>query len=130
MSTPYGFTLIDDTGDELECEVPGKFEVCPRCEGHGTHLNPAIGEHAYTPEEFHESFDDDEAEEYFRRGGIYDVTCEECGGARVVMVPDLERCNTEQRSWLEQHERDEEERARWDAADRRTMRMESGDYGS
>jgi hypothetical protein len=124
----YRFTLIDDAGDELECEVPGKFEVCPRCEGHGTYLNPSIGEHAYTPEEFHESFDDEEAEEYFRRGGIYDVTCEECGGARVVMVPDLERCNTEQRSLLEQYEQEEAERARWDAEDRQTMRMESGDY--
>lgn len=68
------------------------YEVCERCEGYGTHLTPSIGQHAYTAEEFHESFDDEEAEEYFRRGGRYDVPCETCSGIRVALAPDVATC--------------------------------------
>ena len=78
-----------ENGDgERILSLPGHHEVCPRCEGRGTHLNPSIGEHAYTPKEFAESFDEDQAAEYFSRGGIYDVTCCECEGKRVVAVLD------------------------------------------
>jgi len=64
-------------------------EVCPRCEGHGTHLTPSIGNHAYTMEEFNETFwEEEDRAEYFKRGGIYDVICEECKGANVVDVMD------------------------------------------
>ena len=88
MGTEFCFILYTDNGTEVELTLPGKFEVCDRCEGHGTHLNPSIGEHAYTPEEFAESFDDEERAEYFRHGGMYDVQCEECHGQRVVLVVD------------------------------------------
>lgn len=97
----------DDEGEEIKREVPCKMEVCSRCEGHGTHLNPSIGEHAYTMEEFHESFDEEGREEYFKRGGIYDVTCEECHGANVVPVPDLTKLSKEDQEKLEKHEADE-----------------------
>lgn len=86
------FTYENDDGDEESFELPARFEVCDRCQGHGTHLNPSIGEHAYTWQEFNESFDEEGRAEYFRHGGIYDVTCEECRGARVVKVVDLEAC--------------------------------------
>ena len=87
------FTYETDEGEEIEAELPSKFEVCDRCEGHGTHLNPSIGEHAYSQEEFEEAFcDDEERGEYFRRGGRYDVSCEECRGARVVAVVDEAAC--------------------------------------
>lgn len=86
------FTLFDDEGDEFEVELPSKMEVCHRCEGHGTILNPSIGEHAYSSEEFNESFDDEEKEEYFRRGGRYDITCPTCSGNKVVEVIDDEAC--------------------------------------
>jgi len=94
MTHRFQFTLIDGDGDELIHDLPAKHEVCDRCEGHGTHLNPAIGEHAYTRDEFNESFDDDERAEYFRRGGIYDVQCEQCHGQRVVTVVDERACTS------------------------------------
>jgi len=87
------FTVEDDQGEEVTHELPAVMEVCGRCDGHGTHLNPNIGQHAYTPEEFRESFDDEEAAEYFKRGGIYDVTCEECGGRNVVPVVDRDNAD-------------------------------------
>jgi len=84
----FTFTYIDNDGIECEHTLPGKNEVCFKCEGFGTHLNPSIGEYAYTPEEFDDSFDDEEKVEYFRHGGRYDVSCEECHGNKVVLVPD------------------------------------------
>lgn len=87
------FVYEDDDGNEVEASLPARYEVCHRCEGHGTHLHPAIGEHAYTPEEFNESFfEDEDKEEYFKHGGKYDVACEECHGNRVVLEVDEEAC--------------------------------------
>jgi hypothetical protein len=67
----------ESTGDEITSELPAKYAVCGRCKGHGMHLRSAIGEYGYTREEFFESFPEEEDRaEYFKRGGIYDVTCE------------------------------------------------------
>lgn len=88
------FTITDDEGNEVVHELPSKREVCSRCDGEGTHLTPSIGEHCYSAEEFEESFStDEEQESYFRRGGIYDVTCEVCDGKRVEEVVDEECCD-------------------------------------
>lgn len=84
-------TIENDAGVERELKLPAKYEVCPRCEGEGTHLHPDIGDHAYSAEEFNESFDDEEAAEYFKPGGRYDVTCYECKGKRVVLVIDRDQ---------------------------------------
>lgn len=123
-----GFTNITFTNEEDEEEVhelPSKFEVCSRCEGHGTHLHPDIGGHAYTLEEFNESFDDEEKEEYFKRGGMYDVPCEECKGARVAAVVDEERLTEEQKKAFALFQEQEEERARFERDWRREQEMES-----
>lgn len=90
------FTTMDDDGNEVEHELPSKKAVCSRCDGEGTHLTPSIGEHCYSQEEFEESFStDEEQEEYFKRGGIYDVTCEQCHGKRVEDVVDEDACTDE-----------------------------------
>ena len=119
------FSYYDENDDEVTVQLPACFDVCDRCEGHGSHLNPSIGSHAYTREEFEESFDEEQAEEYFKRGGIYDVTCEECRGARVVPVVDESKCKPE---LLKLYHEQRENRARWDAEDRYTRRMESGGF--
>ena len=110
------YTLMSEDGGEYTIELPVKYEVCPRCDGHGTHLNPSIGEHAYTPEEFAESFDEEEATEYFRRGGRYDVTCEKCRGGRVSPVIDVRLCTTpEQQQALRDMERSAREDREYEA---------------
>ena len=76
---------------EYEHELPAVYVVCPKCEGHGAHLAPSIGEHAYSREEFYEAFsDEDDRAEYFKRGGRYDVPCTACDGRRVVLEVDQE----------------------------------------
>lgn len=122
-----------DGEDEITISLPHVFEVCSRCQGHGTHLTPSIGMHAYSMEEFQESFyDEEDREQYFTRGGIYDVTCEICHGERVVAVVDENACKsrgllaelTQYQHWLDQE-------ASWAAEQRAEIRRESmmmGDY--
>lgn len=82
-----GYDRGDDEGGEQLVEVPLKFDVCPLCDGRGSHVNPSIDAHGLSAEDFAE--DPDFADDYFR--GAYDQPCNECGGQRVVPVPDPER---------------------------------------
>ncbi len=125
--------LVEDDDGERVVTLPVRLEVCSRCHGTGYHLTPSIGEHAYSMEEFRESFDPEEAEEYFRRGGIYDVTCERCKGRNVEEVVDEEACARVpslaadlalcQAFWREEADSRAQSRA-----EERMERMMSGDY--
>ena len=117
---------FNDEGDEVEHTFPAVNEVCERCEGYGMHLTPSIGNHAYSMDEFRESFDEEEAEEYFRRGGMYDVQCEECHGNKVVAMVDEDKLTPEQKTLYAEYQEAEENRARSDAEDRHTRWMEDG----
>jgi hypothetical protein len=87
--TVYG---EDNEGDfEEDREVPIKFDVCPTCDGKGSHVNPSIDCNGLTQEDFAE--DPDFAEEYI--AGRYDVPCYGCNGQRVVAVIDEDRCAPE-----------------------------------
>ena len=84
MSEYIKYTVENDEGEEVEHKCPAKYEVCHRCQGKGTHVNPAVDGHGISPEEFAE--DPSFEENYF--GGVYDITCQECNGERVELVPD------------------------------------------
>lgn len=86
------FTTYDDDGEEMIHYLPARMEVCDRCNGEGTHVNPAIDGNGITSEEMRE-LGDEFLEDYL--GGRYDVTCEECKGANVVPVLDESRCDPE-----------------------------------
>lgn len=80
--------FIEREDCDEEHELPTRYEVCPLCQGKGTHVNPGIDAHGLTAEDFYE--DPDFAEDYFR--GRYDQICNECHGERVVEVVDREHC--------------------------------------
>ncbi len=82
--------LVDSDGCEVEHDLPARFEVCPRCEGRGTHVNPAIDGHGISQDEWERDWDEESRENYF--SGVYDVACYECNGLRVVPVVDEDRC--------------------------------------
>ena len=84
-------TMTSSSDREVVYYWPCKLEICSDCEGHGTVLTPSIREHAYSREEFDEAFDEEQQEEYFRRGGMYDVACPTCRQDRVVKVLDRDR---------------------------------------
>jgi hypothetical protein len=82
--------------DLVEVELPGKYEVCPRCEGRGSIVNPSVDGNGISPEQFAEDPDFEEA--YF--SGVYDIHCPECEGKRVVAVPDVKACTYAQKRLL------------------------------
>lgn len=128
--------FYNNDNENIKYTFPSKNEVCYRCEGFGTHLTPSIGNHAYSAEEFYESFPEPEdRDEYFRRGGIYDVQCEVCKGKNVIQVIDEEQVETygseEDKKMLKAYNDYLEEEARWRAEERAEARMERmmmGDY--
>jgi hypothetical protein len=89
-------------GTQLEVTLPLKWDVCPVCEGRGTHVNPAIDCQGLTAEDFDE--DPDFADEYM--SGTYDQQCNRCGGRTTVPVVDEDRCTKEQLAAWEEQERD------------------------
>lgn len=73
-------------GDEAESmPLPAKYVVCDRCEGTGTH---DCWEGGMTGDEMAE-----QRPEFFEdyRAGVYDRTCTECNGNRVLLVVDRDK---------------------------------------
>jgi hypothetical protein len=115
----------DEDGEERETAFTIAYEVCSRCSrcsGKGRHVNPSIDGHGLSREDFEQ--DPDFEESYF--AGHYDVTCEQCSGARVTpdLTVDEDKLTAEQRDALSFV--GERERSRAD--DLRTMRMEAGEW--
>lgn len=80
MNLTVTHTLYTDDGEEMVV-FPAHYEVCERCRGTGSHVNPSIDGNGLGAEDFE---DEEFAEAYFN--GAYDVACYECRGLRVVPV--------------------------------------------
>jgi len=106
----------DEDDEEKLVEVPIKFEVCPTCNGKGTHVNPSIDAGGICSDEF---YDDRDFEEDYM-SGAYDVACYECGGKRVIPEIDQQSLTDEQKGAIECLN----ERLRWDEEDRAIQRAE------
>lgn len=110
--------------------VGARFEVCPTCDGRGSHVNPSIDASGISSEDFRDDPDfyddyfgyngdeDDDGEPIRQARGMYDVDCYECEGRRVVPVPAWDDEDPEHVT-MRQYLRD---RAR-EAADDHAMRM-------
>lgn len=110
-------TLHNKDGEPVELLVEGKYEVCSRCNGHGTHTNPSIDGNGLSEDCLS---DPDFMEGYM--SGSYDVTCTECQGVRVVPVPDYKTLTYAQKRLLiyqRRYEEDEAESRRYAEAERR-----------
>lgn len=126
---PHGLEptkLGEEIDAEETIELPGKYEVCDRCGGKGTHVNPSIDGHGMSMDEFYGPDWDDEEREMYMTGG-YDVGCYDCGGKRVVLVVDDEACD---KKLLEEYYECMDRQAREDYADRRMRWAEDGYRGS
>jgi hypothetical protein len=116
-----------DTGDDVEHTIPAKFEICRRCEGVGHHTNPAIDGHGITADEWNGPDWDDESKETYLSGG-YDVPCEDGCAEGKVLVPDLTHAGPDVVAVVERWQEETSAAARSRAEDRRTQRMESGQW--
>ena len=99
-------------------EVAFEFEVCPTCQGTGTHVNPNIDRQGLSPSEMDPGF----REQYF--SGAYDQPCNECGGRRV--VPSLTPRNAEQEEIVAERRRAKEGARRSREIQRQERRMAMG----
>jgi hypothetical protein len=86
-----GYKLVEEDGKIIEetegsdtISVPGKMEVCPRCNGIGRHDRDDI-DCSKLVDNMREDGDEDGIEGYFR--GDYDVICSECHGRNVIVSP-------------------------------------------
>lgn len=125
MNITITYTNPDD--EEVEETLPAHNVVCDRCNGNGTHLRGGLEGAAYTMEQFHEAFDEEDRAEYARYGGKYDETCRTCKGKNVVMVVDEDACVSDKDKRVLQEYNDYMDTvAAIDADDRAIMRAECG----
>ena len=88
MGERIAFVHYDD-GNEYDRTIAARYVVCDNCRGKGTTVNPSVDGHGLSREDLDE--DPDFAEDYF--AGVYDVTCPECNGLRVVLEVDRENAD-------------------------------------
>ncbi len=69
--------------------LPARRVLCPRCDGEGKHVNPAVDEGGLTREDF----DNDPGFEEAYFSGVYDVVCYQCKGKHWVLEVDEEGTN-------------------------------------
>lgn len=119
----FKFQDYDEEDNEITSTLPGKMEVCSDCGGQSYVLTPGMRGHCYTQEEFNESFDDEEREQYFTRGGRYDVICPTCKGNNVVVAIDYDECKKEPHATMLKRYEEIEEMHRQNAAMDRAERM-------
>lgn len=130
-SIKFEFEYEDDDGIEIEVEVslPAEYVVCGCCRGKGRYVNRNIDGNGITSSEWSELCADNEdfAENYM--SGVYDVTCEECRGLRVVLEVVDEKFLTEEQKGLSKKYYDQLQfDAEYDREEAYTRRMESGGY--
>ena len=118
MGKTIELTWINENEDEVTAEFPAVNAVCDDCKGEGTVLAPGMRFHAYSEEEFAREFTREEQREYFKRGGMYDVSCPTCKENKVVPVPNPKAFNAEQKAlfaqyqaWKKQSDREDAEYA-------------------
>jgi hypothetical protein len=116
----------NDEGEEITMSFPSLKQVCHECHGEGFILCEGMRGYAYSSEEFAEAFDDEDREEYCRRGGMYDQQCDVCHGRNVVDVVDESKLSPEQKEFYEAFQAYENKRLQWETWDRQTMRAECG----
>ena len=93
-------SMIQEYQELYETKLPTRFEVCDRCSGHGTHVNPAIDGHGVTADEWNDW--GEESQSMYLSGG-YDVSCHECDGMRVVLIVVEDSLNEKDREQWTNH---------------------------
>ena len=76
----------DDEGEEFVVEFKARFEVCPICDGHGSHVNPSIDAGGICLGGYDHDCDDEFLNDY--TNGTFDIACQTCDGRRVVPMID------------------------------------------
>src|SRR5260221_5178568 len=98
MTNKITFTYENDDGEEIETSLPAVYKVCDGCHGSGSHVDRNIDGNGITGSEWLE-WEMDEKDAYLH--GVYDVSCKDCGGLRVVLKVDEDHLTEEQKELCE-----------------------------
>jgi len=104
MRTSFSWTYENEEGEEIEVQIPARWEICDVCHGEGKH-SLDIG--MITADEWNQEWSYEEREDYM--SGRYDRQCECCCGSGKVKVADLDSMDPELRKRYEEWEREEAE---------------------
>ena len=83
-------TWLKNLGAKATVVSNSKFEICPTCEGRGTHTNPSIDSGGITASEWAE-WSYEEQDDYM--SGVYDVICSQCSGEKVIQILEYDTSN-------------------------------------
>jgi hypothetical protein len=75
---PFKTITVTINDQEQDYKLHANWYICNRCEGDGTHSNPAIDGNGITQSEM-EELGDDFREDYM--SGKYDIECKSCHGS-------------------------------------------------
>ena len=75
----FTFVTVDENEVETLHTLPIRMQVCPTCDGRGTHIRPSIDAAGFDD---WDDVDENGESNYF--AGAYDITCETCHGNNVV----------------------------------------------
>lgn len=101
----FTFVQENEEGEEISFVLPLKMEVCPTCQGRGTHVDPSVDAGGY----YDDGDDCDEYGENLYFSGAYDVVCRTCHGKNVVAGIDRHMAEKEVlKVWDKKSEDDEE----------------------
>lgn len=114
MANTITKTILNDSGEEIDIQVPYEWEICSTCDGHGKH-SAHLG--AFTAEDIANDWDPESWENYLSGG--YDRTCEDCGGSGKVKAEDWEKLPAEDRKMLEDWAESERELRQEEESERR-----------
>ena len=117
-------------GEEVTVKLPANKEICSRCDGDGTIVNPNIDGHGISSEEWENEWDEDSREMYMSGG--FDVTCPLCKGEKFLLVPDegqIIDCGSPlEQEALEQYQAQQKADAEYEALCRSEDRFCYGEY--
>ena len=104
--------------------LPIKLALCDNCEGHGTHLNESMRNHAYSQEDYSED------PEFFEdmRSGTYDQSCNACNGQGRIYKLSENEMSADEKSLYAEIMSSSRAWAEMDEEDAYTRRMENGGY--
>jgi hypothetical protein len=90
IESPPAAVLAEGGGLLETVSLPAVYKVCPMCGGRGSYVNPNIDRHGLGTDD--PDLDPEFWESYW--GGGFDVSCNQCRGERVILMP-LDEDNTQ-----------------------------------
>ena len=96
----FSWSYTDENGEEVDVELPARWDICSTCYGEGRH-SLAIDGHGISEEERERDWDPESWADYL--AGEYDSPCQDCKSNGKVLVVDVEALEPDLAKRYEEH---------------------------